>query len=478
MGKGSSSAPTSQTVTQTNIPKEFMPYFERLMGRVEEQSLQPYQAYGGDRLASSGDYADIGASRDAVRNLTAAGTPGITEAQGMARGVAQGAAGLAALQKPYQFSGYGGFKAGEATPYAGFSAVTPTEYTDFKAGSAQPFSDFSEAGFKEFQFGPSGQFTGDAVSQYMDPYMQNVVGFQKERAQEDYDIARQGRNARAVSAGAFGGSRAAVQEGLAERDLLQRQGEIQAQGLSSAYGDAQRLFEADRAARMATEQAQAGEGARVQTGIAGEGARVQAARAAELARTQGIGIDEAARVQASEAAERARVQGMTQQEAARVQGGEAAELGRTQGINIAEQARVQGAQAGELSRVQGAQAAENLAANQFGLSALELQANQAGQLAGLSEQERAAQIQNAQLLEGIGQAQRGEAQAGLDIGYQDYLRQQGYPAEQLGFYSDVLRGLPVADAGTTTQQGYQSYNPLQQGLGAGLSALSLYKAYA
>ena len=308
--------------------------------------------------------------------------------------------------------------------------------------------------------------------------MQNVVGFQKERAQEDYDIARQGRNARAVSAGAFGGSRAAVQEGLAERDLLQRQGEIQAQGLSSAYGDAQRLFEADRAARMATEQAQAGEGARVQTGIAGEGARVQAARAAELARTQGIGIDEAARVQASEAAERARVQGMTQQEAARVQGGEAAELGRTQGINIAEQARVQGAQAGELSRVQGAQAAENLAANQFGLDALRLQGQQAGQLAGLSEQERAAQIQNAQLLEGIGSAQMAEDQAQKDLGYQDYLRQQGHNEEQLGFYSDILRGLPVADASTTTQQGYQSYNPLQQGLGAGLSALSLYKAYA
>lgn len=187
-----------------------------------------------------------------------------------------------------------------------------------------------------------------------------------------------------------------------------------------------------------------------------EAARVQQAQAAELARTQGISVDEAARIQAAQAAE----------------------LARTQGINIGEQARVQGAQAGELSRVQGAQAAENLAANQFGLDALKLQGQQAGQLAGLSEQERAAQIQNAQLLEGIGKAQQGETQAGLDIGYQDYLRQQGYPEEQLGFYSDILRGLPVADAGTTTQQGYQSYNPLQQALGAGLSGLSLYKAFS
>ncbi len=476
MGKGSK-APTEQTVTQTNIPKEFMPYFERLMGRVEEQSLQGYQPYGGQRLATADQFGDIAASQEATRALAAAGTPLLTEAQGMARNVAQGAAGLAGLQRPYQFSQYGGFQAGQATPYAGFSAVSPTEYTDFRAGTATPFADFGEAGFREFQFGPAGQFTGEAVGQYMDPYMQNVLDIQKQQAQEDYDIARAGRSARAVAAGAFGGSRAAVQEGLAERDLLRRQADIQAQGLSSAYSDAQRMFEADRAARMATEQAQAGEGARVQTGVAGEMARVQAARAAELARTQGINIDEAARVQAAEAAERARVQGMTQQEAARVQAAQAAELARTQGIGIDEAARVQAGQAAELARVQGAQAAENLASSQFGLDALRLQGQQAGQLAGLSEQERAAQIQNAQMLEAIGRAQQGEAQAGLDIGYQDYLRQQGYPEEQLGFYSDILRGLPVANAGTTTTTGSVYTNPLQQALGAGLSGLSLYRAF-
>ncbi len=608
MGKGSS-APTNQTVTQTNIPEEFMPYFERLMGRVEEQSLQPYQAYGGQRLATSDQFADIGASQAATRNLAAAGTPLLTEAQGMARNVAQGAAGLAGLQQPYQFSQYGGFQAGQAQPFAGFQAsqVTPfagfsamqgqefggfqegaaspfagfaetqgrefsgfqagqaTPFADFRETQAQPFADFGEAGFSEFQFGPAGQFTGETVGQYMDPYMQNVVDVQKRQAQEDYDIARAGRSARAVQAGAFGGSRAAVQEGLAERDLLDRQADIQARGLSTAYGDAQRMFEQDRAARMAQQQAQAGEAARVQGGVAGEAARVQAARAAELARTQGmsqeeaarvqaaraaelartqgVGIEEAARVQQAQAAEAARVQGMSQEEAARTQAARAAELARTQGIGIDEAARVQQAraaetariqnlsrdefarvqaaqaaelartqgisvdeaariqqaqaaelarvqgigideaariqagQAAELARVQGAQAAENLASNQFGLEALRLQGQQAGQLAGLSEQERAAQIQNAQMLEAIGRAQQGEAQAGLDIGYQDYLRQQGFPQEQLAFYSDILRGLPVANAGTTTETASVYTNPLQQALGAGLSGLSLYRAF-
>jgi len=411
MGKGSKQAPTSQTITQTNIPDEFMPFFQRAMGRSEAQSLEPYQTYGAPRLTQSSNFADITKSRDLTRSLVSGGTPGLNEAQGMTRTAAQGIMGLAKAD-PYNFSQYGGF-----------NAQTPT-----------PFSDFSQANYDQFKFGPAGQFTGSSVGQYMDPYMQQVVDVEKRRAQEDYGIARADRNARAVQAGAFGGSRQGVQEGLAERDLLERQQGIQSRGLSTAYGDAQRMFEQDRAARMATEQAQAGETARVQGGVAGEAARVQQARAAELARTQGMTADEAARVQAG--------------------------------------------QAGELARVQSAQAAENLGAKQFGLGAYGQYADQAAQLSGMAEQERAAQIQNAQLLEGVGKAQQTEAQAGLDLAYQDFLRQQGYPEEQLGFYSDVLRGLPVANVGTQDQQSYQSYNPAQQALGAGLSALSLYKAFA
>jgi hypothetical protein len=147
------------------------------------------------------------------------------------------------------------------------------------------------------------------------------------------------------------------------------------------------------------------------------------------------------------------------------------------GTDRAAQMAQQQAQAGELQRVQtGTEASRQFGAGQ-GLAALGAAGTEAGRLVALGEQERASQIQNAQLLEAIGRAQQGETQAGLDIGYQDFLRQQGYPAEQLGFYSDVLRGLPVAAASTQNQQGYQSYNPLQQALGAGLSGLSLYRAF-
>jgi hypothetical protein len=440
---GSSKTPTEQTITQTNIPDEFMPYFQGMMTRAQTASEEPYQAFGRARIAGSDRFADIGASQNLTRQTASQGIAGLPQAQAAAMGNL-GRAQQLGQYNTGNFSQFGGFQATQATPFSGF-----------QAGQATPFSDFSEANFREFGFGPAGQFTGSSVGQYMNPYMQNVVDIQKGQAQEDYDIARQGRNARAVSAGAFGGSRAAVQEGLAERDLLRRQGDIQAQGLSTAYGDAQRMFGEDRAARMTTEQAQAAERARVQGGSAGEAARVQQARAEELARTQGVNISEAARVQQARAEE----------------------LARTQGISVAEAARIQQAQADELGRVQtGVEASRQFGAGQ-GLAALQASGAAAGQLAGFGEQQRAAQIQNAQMLEAIGRAQQGEAQAGMDIDYQDFLRQRDYPREQIGFYSDVLRGLPVSPAGTQTQTGSVYTNPLQQALGAGLTGLSLYKAY-
>ena len=144
-----------------------------------------------------------------------------------------------------------------------------------------------------------------------------------------------------------------------------------------------------------------------------------------------------------------------------------------QGVGASELARVQGAQASELGRVQGAQAAEDAAAREGQLAALGFTGQQAGELVRLGEAQRAADIQAAQLLETIGEAQMGEQQRGLDVGYQDYLRQMAYPEQQLQFLSSILRGVPIEPS--ATQTGYVPTNPLQQALGAGLGAIVLYR---
>jgi hypothetical protein len=194
-----------------------------------------------------------------------------------------------------------------------------------------------------------GQFTGQVADYYMNPYMENVVGRQKDSAIQDFNRMGAARNAQAVNAGAFGGSRQGVNDYLAQEGLSQQLGDIDAAGREAAFRDARAGFDADRSVGM--------------TGL--------------------------------------------------------------------------------------------------------------GQLATMGGSRRAADIQGAQLLEGIGKQQLGEQQAGMDMGYQDFLTQQNFNKDQLGFLSNILQGVPIAPNKEVSN--FQNYNPMQQALGAGIAGLGLYR---
>jgi Holliday junction resolvasome RuvABC DNA-binding subunit len=404
-GGGGGSAPASQNITQTNLPEYAEPYFKRLLDRTESLSLGDYQPFQGQRQAALP--GDISGAYDITRQVAGQGIAGLPQAMGVVSGNVQAGQDIAQRAgQPFQFGG-----------------------TQFAQQSVDPFAGFQAADAQQFQFDPTQRFTGSAVQEYMSPYMQAVVDEQSRRAIQQFREQRGGRAAQAVGAGAFGGSRQAVQESLAERDLMDRLSGIQATGSQQAFEQAAQMFGQDRSAEFARQSAQAG----------------------ELARTQGIGAQEAARVQAARASE----------------------LARAQGIDVAEAGRVQAAQAAEQARIQAAQAAENRAAQQSQLQALGFSAEQAQQMVGFGEAGRAADIQSAQLLENIGRSQLGREQEALDIAYQDFVRQQAFPEQQLQTYSSILRGVPVQPG--VTQTAYTPFNPLQQALGAGLGAVGLYR---
>ena len=112
-------------------------------------------------------------------------------------------------------------------------------------------------------------------------------------------------------------------------------------------------------------------------------------------------------------------------------------------------------------------------AERIGLRAGEMAGAQGSQLAQLGQLAREGDVQAATLLEQIGKDQMAREQAGLDMAYEDFVRQRDYPREQLQFLSSILRGVPVQPSTETTKFG--TYNPLQQLLGTGVSALGLYK---
>ena len=95
-------------------------------------------------------------------------------------------------------------------------------------------------------------------------------------------------------------------------------------------------------------------------------------------------------------------------------------------------------------------------------------------LGSLGGQEQRMAYERLQNLQAAGQIQRMMGQQGMDMGYQDFLRQQAFPREQLGFYSSMLQGLPV-QPGTTTAT-YGGPSQAQQMLGAGIGGVGLYRA--
>jgi hypothetical protein len=117
----------------------------------------------------------------------------------------------------------------------------------------------------------TGQF-GAQASQYMDPYMQNVVGIQQREAQRASEMQRNQSQAQAVQQGAFGGSRQAIVEAERQRNLGTQMGDIQARGLQDAYGRGQQQFNTEQQLREQSRQYGAGLGLQgLQTALQGAG---------------------------------------------------------------------------------------------------------------------------------------------------------------------------------------------------------------
>ena len=112
-----------------------------------------------------------------------------------------------------------------------------------------------------------------AVASRMNPYQQSVIDIQKREALRDAEKLQQQIGASAVGAGAFGGSRQALQETELARQTGQRLADIQAVGSQQAYQQALNQLAADRAASLAAGQQFAGLGTtQQQLGLAGLGA--------------------------------------------------------------------------------------------------------------------------------------------------------------------------------------------------------------
>jgi hypothetical protein len=101
------------------------------------------------------------------------------------------------------------------------------------------------------------------------------------------------------------------------------------------------------------------------------------------------------------------------------------------------------------------------------------QAGSASQLLGnLGTAEQQANVQRLGLQSQTAAQAQALQQQKYDMAYQDFLRQRDYPKEQLGFYSNIIHGLPQ-QMGSTQTTNQQQPNFGAQLLGAGASIYGL-----
>jgi hypothetical protein len=377
-GGGGSQTATSYT---SNVPEYAEKPFMDMVGKGVALSNAPYQAYGGERTAQFTPLQQQAFQQAGGQQVA----PQIGQASGLA-----GLASQQALQA-------GGYQPGTFTPMG----VQAPQLSYFQMQNPQ-------------QVG-SQSFTQDgAASQYMNPYMQNVVDIQQREAQRQADIAGTQRGAQAVRAGAFGGSRQAIMDAEAQRNLAQQKGDIQATGSQAAFQQAQQQFNAEQDARMRAAMANQ------QAGLTAGTQNLSAA----------LGVQQLGANQSLDA-QRANQQALMDAQ-------KAFEQSRQFGADVGLRG---GAQA-----IQGAQTLGQLGQQQFG---------QQMDITGLQNQ--------------MGTAQQQQIQNILNQQYADFQQQKDYPYQQLGFLSDLLRG-----TGSSTRTVYPAPSTTSQLAGLGTAAAGLY----
>ena len=524
-GGGGSSTPATQTQI-TDLPDWAKPYAQETLEKTKQLSNAPYQAYDAPRMA--------GFSPMQQRAQETAFNMGTSGQLGTGTGLAT-AAGLMGLGANYQ-PGYFGNQFRAPAQYQpsrfGMMSAQAPDLQQFQMGPAErvqggqyqaPEMAAAQTGFRpdlqQFQMGPAERASTQSFTQpgsaeaYMSPFMQNVVDKQTREAERQAGLAAKQERAASIQRGAFGGGRTAVREAAAARDLAQLKSDIYGTGQQAAFQNAQQQFNAEQQARMqaqlANQQAglttgqqnlaaqlgvqQLGTQTGMQTALANLSSQQQANVQNQAAQLQAQGLSANQAMQAAMANQQA---GLTtgQQNLAAQLGVQQLGSGQNMQAQLANQQAYQNMlQQREASRqfgygqqmtaaqqrAQYGQAAQQLAeqSRQFGAGygqqGLNTALQAAGQLGNLGQAEFGQQKDIVGLQSQLGGQQQALRQQGLTQSYQDFLNEQNYPYKQLGFMSDMIRGLPLGQQ--TTRQMYEAPGSTMGqlgGIGMGLYGMS------
>ena len=184
--------------------------------------------------------------------------------------------GMALANMPYQ-AYTGPLTAGQSALQEKVS--TGLQGLDFPGNLGQSFTSTGTP-----TIGSDGKPVGGAgiASQYMNPYLQNVLNPQLEELRRQSQINLQPSLAKLTSAGGYGGGRQAIMESEANRNLLQEQNKTVGQGYANAYDKAMQQFNTEQGQAKTIADMMSGVGATDRAieaeGIAADKAQFEEAR--------------------------------------------------------------------------------------------------------------------------------------------------------------------------------------------------------
>lgn len=434
---GGGGGPAQTTTVNTNIPEYARPYVETMLGATQKELFNTKETGGvydpntGTTSPVTTEITGIKGYNPFSRDMNAyfagpsplqqeayksASDMQVAPQNQMATQLAA-TAGLGALGAQYNPAQF-------ANQYQ-----APEQYQSGQFGAP----DVNAQRLRSYQMGPAQQVgigsitQPGAVQDYMSPYMQNVVDIQQREAQRQADIAGTQRGAAAVKSGAFGGSRQAVMDAEAARNLALQKGDIQATGQQAAFQNAQSQFNTEQQARL--QAALANQQAGLTTGQANLNAALGVQSLGAGQNLQAQQLNQAARLQAQQAAEQSRQYGYGQNMTA---------------------AQLQ-AQYG-LSADQAAEASRQFSAN-YGMQGLSTGLNAANQLGTLGQNQYGQQTGLIGLQNQLGTQQQQLEQNKINQQIQNYATEQQWGMQQLSNMNAMLRGLPLQ---TTSTQSYQA----------------------
>jgi hypothetical protein len=308
-GGGGGGAPTQATSYQTNVPEYAKPYVTNMLEATQQQlfnmdgggisGFKPYQPYSSDVNNYVAGFSPM--QQSAQRGIAGLQTPGqFADASNMTQ-----QAGLASLNAQYNPMGAGYNQVRGAQTRAAQMGNAPMSQAamgsaqDMQAatGSAQdmqaaqmgntpqaqaaamqaaqlsntPLAQASQFGGPQnvsAQNVGTQDYTGQNVSNYMNPYLKGALDPQLAEVQRQYDITGAQQKSGAAKSGAFGGSREALMAAENQRNAGLAKNQIIGQGYNQAFQNAQQQFNTQQQANLQAQQAN--QGANLQAGLANQ----------------------------------------------------------------------------------------------------------------------------------------------------------------------------------------------------------------